>query len=177
LPSPRSSNSDRSALVVNNVLCHMYDSMAERCLRYIVRLVGPNGYLFVSGIDLDIRTRVACDVGLDPLQELLDEIHEGDPSTPTCWPFHYAGLEPLNKSKQGWSIRYAAAFTAGLSFERLLGPKRSTRASSVTRTSEQLRSSTRSAMNELLYGAQSSAAPQPEGAFRVRTTGMHPPQA
>lgn len=97
-------------VVANNFLCHMDDAMAERCLRNIVRLVGPNGYLFVSGVDLDIRTRVARDLELKPLQELLEEIHEGDPSTRGCWPFHYAGLEPLNKRRQDWKIRYAAAF-------------------------------------------------------------------
>jgi mannose-6-phosphate isomerase-like protein (cupin superfamily)/SAM-dependent methyltransferase len=97
-------------VVANNFLCHMDDAMAERCLRNIVRLVGPNGYLFVSGIDLDIRTKVARDLGLTPLSELFDEIHEGDPHTRSCWPFHYAGLEPLNKSRQDWNIRYAAVF-------------------------------------------------------------------
>jgi hypothetical protein len=88
----------------------MDDAMAERYLRNIVRLVGPNGYLFVSGIDLDIRTRVARDLGLKPLQELLDEVHEGDLRARSCWPFQYAGLEPLNKNRQDWEIRYAAAF-------------------------------------------------------------------
>ncbi len=97
-------------VVANNFLCHMDDAIAEGCLRNIARLVGPSGYLFVSGIDLDIRTSVAYDLELNPLQELLDEVHEGDPSTRGCWPFHYAGLEPLNKSKQDWRIRYAAAF-------------------------------------------------------------------
>ena len=52
--------------------------MAERCLRNIARLVSPHGYLFVSGIDLDIRTKVAADLGWNPLQELLEQIHEGD---------------------------------------------------------------------------------------------------
>jgi SAM-dependent methyltransferase len=97
-------------VVANNFLCHMDDAMAESCLRNIVRLVGPNGYLFVSGIDLDIRMRVARDLGLKPLQELLDEVHEGDLSARSCWPFQYAGLEPLNKNRQDWEIRYAAAF-------------------------------------------------------------------
>ena len=65
--------------MANNFLCHMDASMAERCLRNIARLVSPHGYLFVSGIDLDIRTKVADDLGWNPLQELLEEIHEGDP--------------------------------------------------------------------------------------------------
>ena len=28
----------------------------------------------------------------------------------TYWPCHYAGLEPLNKKREDWKRRYAAAF-------------------------------------------------------------------
>jgi len=97
-------------VVANNFLCHMDASEAERCLRNIARLVSPHGHLFVSGIDLDIRTKVASDLGWKPVQELLEEIHEGDPVLRNDWPFHYAGLEPLNKRRQDWRIRYASAF-------------------------------------------------------------------
>ena len=97
-------------VVANNFLCHMQPVVAERCLRNIAHLVRPNGYLFVSGIDLDIRTKVADELGWHPLQELLEESHEGDPSMRTLWPWHYAGLEPLNKKRGDWKRRYAAAF-------------------------------------------------------------------
>jgi chemotaxis methyl-accepting protein methylase/mannose-6-phosphate isomerase-like protein (cupin superfamily) len=97
-------------VVANNFLCHMRPLMAERCLRNIARLVRPHGYLFVSGIDLDVRTKVADDLGWHPLQELLEEIHEGDHCMKTFWPWHYAGLEPLDKRRDDWKRRYAAAF-------------------------------------------------------------------
>ncbi len=97
-------------VVANNFLCHMDPSEAERCLRNIARLVAPHGYLFVSGIDLDVRTKVACDLGWEPVQELLQEIHEGDPVLRRDWPFHYAGLEPLDDRRPDWRIRYAAVF-------------------------------------------------------------------
>jgi mannose-6-phosphate isomerase-like protein (cupin superfamily)/SAM-dependent methyltransferase len=97
-------------VVANNFLCDMDDAAAERCLRNIGRLVRPHGYLFVSGIDLDIRTKVADDLGWKPVQELLEEIHEGDPGVNRLWPCHYRGLEPLNKIRQDWRLRYAAVF-------------------------------------------------------------------
>lgn len=97
-------------VTANNFLCHMPPEMAEGCLRNIARLVHPGGHLLVSGIDLDVRTRVAADLGWLPLEELIEECHEGDPSNRTLWPFHYAGLEPLNKNKQDWKRRYATAF-------------------------------------------------------------------
>ena len=97
-------------VVANNFLCHMDDATAEGCLRNIARLVSSHGYLFVSGVDLDIRTKVAKDLGWKPLQELLEEIHEGDPRMGQNWPWHYSALEPLNKRRQDWRLRYAAAF-------------------------------------------------------------------
>jgi SAM-dependent methyltransferase/quercetin dioxygenase-like cupin family protein len=100
-------------VVANNFLCHMNASVAERCLRNIARLVTPNGYLFVSGVDLDVRTSVAKELGWKPMQELLEEIHEGDPRMRSGWPFNYSSLEPLNKNRQDWRLRYASAFQLG----------------------------------------------------------------
>jgi len=97
-------------VIANNFLCHMDDTMAEKCLRNIARLVIPYGYLFVSGIDLDVRTKVASDLGWHPVQELLEEVHEGDPGMRNLWPCQYAALEPMNKNRQDWKVRYAAAF-------------------------------------------------------------------
>lgn len=97
-------------LVASNFLCHMVPAEAERCLRNIAQLTTPGGYLFVSGIDLDVRTKVARDLGWEPVQELLEEIHEGDPCLRAHWPWHYGGLEPLDKRRPDWKIRYAAAF-------------------------------------------------------------------
>jgi SAM-dependent methyltransferase len=97
-------------VVANNFLCHMEPPDAEQCLCNIARLVRPQGHLFVAGIDLDVRTKVACDLGWKPVEELLEEIHEGDLYMRSFWPWHYGGLEPLNKKRQDWKIRYAAAF-------------------------------------------------------------------
>jgi SAM-dependent methyltransferase/mannose-6-phosphate isomerase-like protein (cupin superfamily) len=97
-------------VIASNFLCHLDPAVAERTLRNIARLVSPHGYLFVSGIDLDIRTTVAADLGWNPLRELLEEIHEGDPCLRSFWPCHYGGLEPLNKRRGDWRLRYAAAF-------------------------------------------------------------------
>jgi SAM-dependent methyltransferase len=97
-------------VVANNFLCDMEAWEAERCLRNIARLVRPDGYVFVSGIDLDIRARVASDLGWKPLEELLEEIHEGDPCMRNIWPCRYGGLEPLDKRRPDWKIRYAQAF-------------------------------------------------------------------
>jgi len=97
-------------VVANNFLCHMDPPTAERYLRNIAHLVNPHGYIFLSGIDLEVRIKIAKDLGWSPLHEFLEEIHEGDPCMKGLWPCHYGGLEPLNKRRRDWSLRYAAAF-------------------------------------------------------------------
>jgi SAM-dependent methyltransferase len=97
-------------VVASNFLCHMAPADAERCLGNIAQLVSPGGYLFVSGVDLDVRTKVAVDLGWEPVPELMAEIHNGDPSVRADWPWHWWGLEPLNRRRHDWQTRYAAAF-------------------------------------------------------------------
>jgi chemotaxis methyl-accepting protein methylase len=97
-------------VVANRFLCHMYSDAAERCLRNLARLVKPSGYLFVSGVDLNVRSRVARDLGWRPVTELIKQIHEGDPSLRRDWPLQYWGLEPFDQGRLDWPIRYASVF-------------------------------------------------------------------
>jgi chemotaxis protein methyltransferase CheR len=97
-------------VVASNFLCHMSRADAEKCLRNIAKLVSPGGYLFVSGVDLDVRTKVALDLGWQPVRELIVEIHDGDRSLRADWPWAWWGLEPLNRNRHDWQTRYAAAF-------------------------------------------------------------------
>lgn len=102
-------------VVANKFLCHMAPPDAERCLRNLARLVNPGGYLFVSGIDLDVRTQVAVDLGWTPVPDLIEEIHNGDITVRRDWPWKYWGLEPFDAKRRNWRIRYAEAFQLGSS--------------------------------------------------------------
>jgi chemotaxis methyl-accepting protein methylase len=95
----------------NNFLCHLSDDDAESCLRNLARLVKPSGYIFVSGADLDIRSKIARELGWQPVKELMKEIHEGDPSLCSGWPLQRWGLEPFNPKRPDWQTRYAAVFS------------------------------------------------------------------
>jgi hypothetical protein len=86
---------------------------AERCLRDIARLVTSGGYLFISGIDLDVRTKVALDLGWKPVRDFMEDIHDGDPSLRNDWPLEYWGLEPFDKTRHDWHVRYASVFQLG----------------------------------------------------------------
>jgi chemotaxis methyl-accepting protein methylase len=100
-------------VIASNFLCHMSQTDAEKCLRNIVGLVRPGGYLFASGVDLDVRTKVALDLGWEPVRDLMVEIHDGDRSVRADWPCEWWGLEPFNRKRHDWQIRYAAAFRIG----------------------------------------------------------------
>jgi len=100
----------QDAVVASNFFCHMAPADAEKCLGNITRLVRAGGYLFVSGVDLDVRTKTALELGWEPVRELMAEIHDGDPSVRTDWPWEWWGLEPLNRRKRDWQTRYAAVF-------------------------------------------------------------------
>ncbi len=100
-------------VVANNFMCHMGPVQAEGCLANISRIVAPGGYLFVSGIDLEVRFRMARRMGWEPVGELLEKIHEGDPSVRNDWPWQYWGLEPLDKARRDWRVWYASVFRLG----------------------------------------------------------------
>lgn len=100
-------------VVANRFLCHMAPTDAEICLRNLARLLKPGGYLFVSGVDLDIRTKVALDLGWNPVMDLVEEMHNGDPSVRRDWPWMYWGLEPFNRKRHDWNVRYASVFQMG----------------------------------------------------------------
>ena len=100
-------------VVASNFLCHMDPTSAERCLRNLASLVAPGGYLFVSGVDLDVRTRVALDLRWQPIMDLLADVHDGDPSVRGDWPWRWWGLEPLDRRRPDWRIRYASVFQVG----------------------------------------------------------------
>jgi chemotaxis methyl-accepting protein methylase len=100
----------QDVVVANRFLCHMHPGDAEACLRNLARLVKSRGYLFVSGVDLAVRTKVASQRGWRPVTDLIEEIHEGDPTLRRDWPLHYWGLEPFDRTKEDWKVRYASVF-------------------------------------------------------------------
>ncbi len=100
-------------VVANRFLCHMTPGIAEGCLRNIARLVAPGGYLFVTGIDLDVRAKVAHALHWRPVLDLIQDVHEGDASLTANWPMEYWTLEPFRHDLSGWQTRYASAFQIG----------------------------------------------------------------
>jgi chemotaxis methyl-accepting protein methylase len=109
-PDLRSILGPQDIVVANRFLCHMQPTTAERILRNVSLVLKPGGYLFVSGVDLDVRMRVAIEMKWKPVTELMEDIHEGDPSIRAGWPFEYWAKEPLDAALHDASVRYASAF-------------------------------------------------------------------
>jgi chemotaxis methyl-accepting protein methylase len=97
-------------VVASNFLCHMDPPAAETCLRNIAGLVDRDGSLFVSGVDLAVRTKVAQELGWRLVPELREQIHDGDPKLREGWPLCWWGLEPLDRRRKDWQLRYTAVF-------------------------------------------------------------------
>jgi len=97
-------------VIANRFLCHMEPIAAERILRNLASVVKPGGYLFVSGVDLDVRTRVALDMKWKAISELMEEVYDGDPSIRSGWPLDYWANEPFQANRHSAMIRYASAF-------------------------------------------------------------------
>jgi len=97
-------------VVANNFLCHMSPRDAQKVACNIARLVTPGGYLFISGIDLDVRVKLAEVLKWKPILELIEAVHHGDPVVIVDWPFSWWGLEPFNKRRKDWKVRYASGF-------------------------------------------------------------------
>jgi chemotaxis protein methyltransferase CheR len=100
----------QEVVFANRFLCHMEPLAAENCLRNLAQLVELDGYLFVSGVDLDVREKVAREMGWKPITDMLGEIHEGDVSLRGGWPLEYWGLEPFCDKRSDWKTRYASVF-------------------------------------------------------------------
>jgi chemotaxis methyl-accepting protein methylase len=112
-PALQSLLGPQDIVVADRFLCHMKPAAAATCLRNIANLVRPGGYLFVSGIDLDVRTSAALEMGWRPVQELIREVHDGDMSIRSGWPMEYWGLEPFDDRRPDWPVRYASVFQIG----------------------------------------------------------------
>ena len=109
-PSVLASLGPQDMVIANRFLCHMQPDTAERALRNIATLVAPQGYLVCSGVDVDVRTKVVKSLGWKPVLDKIEAIHEGDHTLRDGWPWEYWALEPLDKKRPDWQVRYATVF-------------------------------------------------------------------
>jgi len=100
-------------VVGNRFLCHMDRALAARCLRNMAGIVKRGGYLFVSGVDGDVKVEVARSMGWTPVAELMREVYDGDSSLRDAWPLEYWTCEPFDAARSDGRYRYASVFRTG----------------------------------------------------------------
>lgn len=93
-----------------NVLFHMPRPVARRTLRNIAALLRRDSFLFIDGVDLDLRARLTKRMGLAPVTDSIEQIHnEARRARAAGWPYHYWGLEPYCDGPHA-ARRYATIF-------------------------------------------------------------------
>ncbi|MDX1812854.1 MAG: CheR family methyltransferase [Gammaproteobacteria bacterium] len=97
-------------VLANQFMCHMYPNEAVCCLENIKNLVASDGYLFVSGLDLNVREKVMDTPDFEIVRDKLREIHNGDSSMHAGWPWQYWGLEPIPENYEICIQRYAMVY-------------------------------------------------------------------
>lgn len=94
-----------------NLLFHLPRNRVASAFENLCRLVSPGGYLFINGMDTDVRIRLTKRLGLEPVATLVEEIHEdarvdrGD-----SWAGYYFGREPFSRRSKDWLRKYATIF-------------------------------------------------------------------
>ncbi|MDP9630347.1 UNVERIFIED_ORG: chemotaxis methyl-accepting protein methylase [Ensifer adhaerens] len=96
-------------VLANNVMGPMDDSLAEICLRNVMSLVEPGGYLVVDGIDLDLKTRVLAAADFKPVLLSQEDVWMAD-GWKDGWPWVRWGREPLDWTEPTWELRYSMTF-------------------------------------------------------------------
>lgn len=99
----------QDVVLANNFLGPMDDALAEKCVRNLVRLVRPGGYLVVDGVDQNLRARLFPGLGLTPVVDQLKEVYYEDP-TKRDWPWDRWALEPLDFHRPDWPYRYCSIY-------------------------------------------------------------------
>lgn len=110
--SRRNSIPPQDIVLANNFLGPMADADADACIRNIVKILAPSGYLVLDGVDLDLRTRTVESLDLRPIGLRIEEVHRAD-VTKQQWPWTRWGLEPFDKTRSDWRTRYATIFQVG----------------------------------------------------------------
>ena len=100
----------QDVVLANNFLFHMAPERSEACLRNVARLVAPNGYLFVTGVDPEVRSRVLRELGPVPVTARSEEIYTAQQDLLAAWPLRFWGVEPLDRRRSDWPARYATVF-------------------------------------------------------------------
>jgi len=101
-------------VVAQNFLYHLPRPVARSAFANLFALLKPRSALLVDGADLDMRTRLTDEAGLEPCVTELEKIHaESRITRGYVWPRVYWSLEPFDSRRPDAVRRYATIFLSG----------------------------------------------------------------
>jgi len=96
-----------------NVLCHLSPPLARRAFDNVLGVLRPRGFLFVDGMDLDLRVELTRACALSPVDYEVKGIYrEARGHVPANWWSYYYGSEPYLWFASDRLRRYCTIFEA-----------------------------------------------------------------
>lgn len=94
-----------------NVLFHMPRPQAREAFRNVHGVLKSGGALFVNGMDADMRADMSKRLGLEPLEYLIEEIHnDARVDRGGAWAGTYVGRKPFTRSGRDWLRQQGTIF-------------------------------------------------------------------
>ena len=101
-------------VVAQNFLYHLPRPVARNAFARLFTLLKPRSAILIDGADLDMRTRLTAEAGLQPCLTDLERIHiESRVTRGYAWPHIYWALEPFDSRRPDATRRYATIFLSG----------------------------------------------------------------
>lgn len=98
-------------VLAQNVLFHLPRPQAREAFRNLHEALKPGGALFINGVDADIRADMTKRLGLEPLEYLIEEIHnDARVDRGANWADTYVGRKPFTRSGRDWRRKQGTIF-------------------------------------------------------------------
>lgn len=99
-------------LFAQNVLFHLPVHVAPGAFENLVSMTRVGGTLFINGMDTDMRIALTKKLGLEPVESLIEEIHEdARVDRGASWSNQYWGRAPFSKASKDWVRQFGTIFT------------------------------------------------------------------
>ena len=100
--------------MAQNVLFHLPRQRAREAFDNLTALLKPKSALFINGMDTDMRIQLTKKSGLEPLDYLVEEIHEdARVDRGNAWAGSYFGRQPFSRSSRDWLRKYCTIYFKG----------------------------------------------------------------
>jgi chemotaxis methyl-accepting protein methylase len=98
-------------VLAQNVLFHLPRPQARVAFGHLHETLKPGGALFVNGMDTDMRVSLSKKLELEPLDYLVEEIHnDARVDRGSGWAANYWGRRPFTKNTREWLRKQGTIF-------------------------------------------------------------------